>query len=91
MVGDVLTSWEYPRRRGGQLGRAAPGHRNQRVAPRSQNGKAVKAVYHSAFAVALMIYCRTNRLPHPGFLVLDSPLVTYGKPIHYQRMVRVSG
>ena len=32
-----------------------------------------------------MIYCRTNRLPHPGFVVLDSPLVTYRKPVHYER------
>lgn len=52
--------------------------------PRSQNGKGVKAVFHTAFAV-VMIYCHINRLPHPGFVVLDSPLVTYHKPIHYKR------
>lgn len=24
-------------------------------------------------------------MPHPGFVVLGSPLVTYRKPIHYKR------
>lgn len=84
VVKDVLTAWEYP-----GIEAVTWDERRQDIAingrPRSQNGKGVKAVFHSAFAVAVMIYCRTNRLPHPGFVVLDSPLVTYRKPIHYQR------
>jgi hypothetical protein len=84
VVKDVLTAWEYP-----GVEAVTWDERRQDIAingrPRSQNGKGVKAVFHSAFAVAVMIYCRTNRLPHPGFVVLDSPLVTYRKPIHYKR------
>lgn len=53
--------------------------------PRGQNGKGVKAIFHSAFVVAFLIYCREKNLPHPGFVVLDSPLVTYRKPILYER------
>ncbi|KJB97172.1 hypothetical protein N826_27970 [Skermanella aerolata KACC 11604] len=53
--------------------------------PRGHNGKGVKAIFHSAFVVAVLIYCRENKLPHPGFVVLDSPLVTYRKPILYKR------
>lgn len=53
--------------------------------PRGQNGKGVKAIFHSAFVVAFLIYCRDKNLPHPGFVVLDSPLVTYRKPILYKR------
>ena len=53
--------------------------------PRGQNGKGVKAIFHSAFVVAFLIFCRENGLPHPGFVVLDSPLVTYRKPILYKR------
>ena len=53
--------------------------------PRGQNGKGVKAIFHSAFVVAFLIFCREKGLPHPGFVVLDSPLVTYRKPILYKR------
>ena len=28
------------------------------------------------FAIGLMDYCYTMKLPHPGFVVLDSPLTT---------------
>lgn len=45
--------------------------------PRKDNGKGVKAILHSAFSVGLMSYCFKEKTPHPGLLVLDSPLVTY--------------
>lgn len=48
---------------------------------RVNNGKGVRAVTHAAFKVALLIYCRKNRLPHPGFVVLDTPLLTYRDPM----------
>lgn len=48
---------------------------------RVNNGKGVRAVTHAAFKVALLIYCRENNLPHPGFVVLDTPLLTYRDPM----------
>jgi hypothetical protein len=48
---------------------------------RSDNGKGVRAVTHAAFKVALLIYCRERGLPHPGLLVLDTPLLTYRDPL----------
>lgn len=48
---------------------------------RKDNGKGVRAITHAAFKVALMTYCRTRGLPHPGFLIMDSPLITYRDPI----------
>lgn len=48
---------------------------------RINNGKGVRAVTHAAFKVALLIYCRENKLPHPGFVVLDTPLLTYRDPM----------
>ena len=48
---------------------------------RKDNGKGVRAVMHAAFKVALLIYCQRNDLPHPDFLVLDTPLLTYRDPI----------
>ncbi len=84
VVWNVLKAWEYP-----GVEAVTWDEKRQDIAingqPRGHNGKGVKAVFHSAFVVAVMIYCRTNRLPHPGFVVLDSPLVTYRKPVHYER------
>lgn len=47
---------------------------------RASHGKGVRAVLHAAFTLALADVCQTNALPHPGFVVLDSPLVTYKPP-----------
>lgn len=48
---------------------------------RRNNGKGVRAITHAAFKVALLQYCREHGLPHPGFLVLDTPLMTYRDPM----------
>ena len=48
---------------------------------RKDNGKGVRAITHSAFKVALLLFCHERNLPHPGFLVLDTPLLTYRDPI----------
>jgi hypothetical protein len=48
---------------------------------RRNNGKGVRAITHAAFKVALLLFCRERDLPHPGFLVLDTPLLTYRDPI----------
>lgn len=47
---------------------------------RTSQGKGVRAILHAAFTTALMNYCLRRDLPHPGFVVLDSPLVTYREP-----------
>lgn len=47
---------------------------------RSAHGKGVRAILHAAFTIALAQYCFDRDLPHPGFVVLDSPLVTYRPP-----------
>jgi peptidoglycan hydrolase CwlO-like protein len=48
---------------------------------RRNNGKGVRAITHAAFKVALLLFCRERNLPHPGFLVLDTPLLTYRDPM----------
>ncbi len=47
---------------------------------RSAHGKGVRAILHAAFTLGLAQYCFDRELPHPGFIVLDSPLVTYRPP-----------
>ena len=48
---------------------------------RDANGKGVRAVLHAAFNVAVAVHCIDKGLPHPGFLVLDTPLLTYREPL----------
>lgn len=47
---------------------------------RSAHGKGVRAILHAAFTLGLAQFCYDRDLPHPGFVVLDSPLVTYRPP-----------
>lgn len=47
---------------------------------RSSHGKGVRAILHGAFTIGLAQYCFDRDIPHPGFVVLDSPLVTYRPP-----------
>jgi hypothetical protein len=44
---------------------------------RSAFGKGYRALLYSAFSIALMEHCIENDMPHPGFVVLDSPLTTF--------------
>lgn len=46
---------------------------------RQSHGKGVRAVLYSAFVIALLRYCQRKALPHPGFVVIDSPLTSYKK------------
>ena len=47
---------------------------------RSSRGKGIRAVLHAAYTLGLFLHCRINQQPHPGFVVLDSPLITYRGP-----------
>lgn len=78
-ISEVLGQWGYPEAGNSRYDRSE----NDIVADgqlRSGHGKGVRAVLHAAFSIALAKYCVSEGLPHPGFLVLDSPLVTYKPP-----------
>jgi peptidoglycan hydrolase CwlO-like protein len=80
-VKDVLTAWHFPNAEKAQFDEKTnditiAGKR------RGANGKGVRAILHAAFNVAVFVYCIENRLPHPGFLVLDTPLLTYREPLN---------
>jgi hypothetical protein len=79
-VAVVLTAWGFPGER-----RVVFDLQTQDLIidgkHRKDNGKGVRAITHAAFKVALLTYCRARELPHPGFVVLDSPLITYRDPI----------
>ncbi len=48
--------------------------------PRGSRGKGLRAITHAAFSIALMEFCQLKGLPHPGMVILDSPLLAYWKP-----------
>ncbi|POA96890.1 hypothetical protein C2134_20310 [Chromobacterium sinusclupearum] len=48
--------------------------------PRGSRGKGLRAITHAAVSIGLLEYCQENGLSHPGFVVLDSPLLAYFKP-----------
>lgn len=40
-------------------------------------GKGTRAVTHAAFTVALMRHCMAAETPHPGFVMIDTPLTPF--------------
>lgn len=48
--------------------------------PRTSNGKGHRALTHAAATLALLKYTEQKRLPFPGFVILDSPLLAYEEP-----------
>jgi hypothetical protein len=80
----VLESWRFP-----DIGEVHFDPKTQDVVvngrERADNGKGIRAILHSAFKVAVLIFCRENALPHPGFVVLDSPLLTYRGPLLFEK------
>ncbi|WP_447833244.1 coiled-coil domain-containing protein [Aeromonas veronii] len=47
---------------------------------RSRMGKGLRAITHSAITIGLLEFCQINNMPHPGIVVLDSPLLAYFEP-----------
>ena len=47
---------------------------------RGARGKGLRAITHAAFTIGLLGYCKAKETPHPGFVILDSPLLAYRAP-----------
>lgn len=45
--------------------------------PRRLFGKGFRSISYSAFVLGVMKYCIEENLPHPGIVVLDSPITSY--------------
>lgn len=78
-VETILNTWHFPE--GGRVffdskTRDLIIDGKQRIA----RGKGLRAITHAAFTLGLLDYCRTNATPHPGFVILDSPLLAYREP-----------
>ena len=78
-VEEILKSWHFP---GGNRVHFDAKARDLIIAGklRTARGKGLRAITHAAFTIGLLEYCRHNATPHPGFVVLDSPLLAYRAP-----------
>ncbi|WP_327389048.1 hypothetical protein [Streptomyces sp. NBC_01207] len=48
--------------------------------PRKSRGRGMRSILHAAFAVSLARRNTARDLVHPGFVVLDTPVLTYRRP-----------
>ncbi|HEU4564670.1 MAG TPA: AAA family ATPase [Gemmatimonadaceae bacterium] len=75
-VSELLRAWRYP-----AAGEVRFDDRRMDLVvdgeARQTHGKGIRAIMYAAFTIGLMRFCRSHDLPHPGFVVLDSPLTTY--------------
>ena len=78
-VQGILRQWNYP-----DAGRVVFSETEQDLViggqPRGSHGKGVRALTCAAFIAGLMRHCVDRQLPHPGVVLLDSPLVVYREP-----------
>ncbi len=79
VVEEVLRAWKYP-----NLGTVSFDTDKADLViggqDRANKGKGYRAITYAAFAIGLMRYCRLKNIPHPGFVVLDTPLNPFKGP-----------
>ncbi|MDK4730603.1 hypothetical protein [Rhizobium phaseoli] len=75
----ILKDWHFP---GGDRVSFDPKARDLVIGGklRTARGKGLRAITHAAFTIGLLEFSRTAQTPHPGFVVLDSPLLAYRAP-----------
>ncbi|MDR6926865.1 AAA family ATPase [Pseudomonas sp. BE134] len=78
-VETLLAEWNFPNH-----GRVGFSEKEQDIVlidrARSSHGKGVRAITHAAFSLSLLLHCIKKHLPHPGVVIIDSPLVVYREP-----------
>lgn len=79
-VQEVLSAWQFPNNPTVSFNDETQDIRLNGK-PRAANGKGVRAILHAASKVAALLLCQEKKLPHPGFVVLDTPLLTYREPL----------
>nr|CAD6629728.1 DNA double-strand break repair ATPase Rad50 [Rhizobium sp. Khangiran2] len=79
VVLDTLKAWHFP-----EIDRVHFDSKTRDLVINGKNrtsfGKGLRAITQAAFTISLMQYCRQFDTPHPGFSVLDSPLLSYREP-----------
>lgn len=76
VIGETLRRWNFPLRGVVEMNDQSLDFRVDGRG-RSANGKGYRALLNSAFVLSVLRYCDEYALPHPGLLILDSPLTTF--------------
>jgi hypothetical protein len=80
VVEEILRAWKYP-----DAGTVAFDTDKSDLViagkDRANTGKGYRAITYAAFTIGLMKYCRLKNIPHPGLVILDTPLNPYKGPI----------
>lgn len=78
VIKKILNSWQYPNIKSIQFADDINNFdfliNNQ---SHNSHGKGYRAIIFSAFIIGLMDYCIQKNLPHPRFVILDSPLTSF--------------
>lgn len=71
-----LTGWKYP---GSENVKFDVKQKDILISGKARRlfGKGYRSISYSAFVLGLMKYCNLKDLPHPGIVVLDSPITSY--------------
>lgn len=79
VVEDILRAWRFP-----NLGTVSFDTEKGDLVigdqDRANKGKGYRAVTYAAFTIGLMKYCRLKNIPHPGFVVIDTPMNPFKGP-----------
>ncbi|MFD7076092.1 AAA family ATPase [Nocardioides sp. NPDC059952] len=73
----ILEAWHVPGAETAEFRMADPPDVVVEQRWRADRGKGMRSVLHAGFSVALSEYCLERDLPHPGFVALDTPVLTY--------------
>lgn len=78
-VGKILGEWHFPGATDVYFDEAA---RDVVIGGRlrGSRGAGLCAITYSAYTLAVFEYCRSRKMPHPGLVNLDSPLIAYKEP-----------
>lgn len=79
VVEEILGAWKYP-----DLGPVSFDNDKADIVignqDRTNKGKGYRAITYAAFTIGLMKYCRKKGIPHPGFVVIDTPVNPFKGP-----------
>lgn len=79
LILEILTKWHFP-----SIERVHFELKTRDLVIDGKNrvsfGKGLRAVTQSAFTIGLLEFCRRHETLHPGFVILDSPLLSYREP-----------
>ncbi|MFS8184498.1 AAA family ATPase [Pseudovibrio denitrificans] len=90
LIASILTEWQFP-----NVGSVYFDTKSKDLViggkKRTAFGKGLRAITQAAFSIGLLRYCKEFAGRHPGFVALDSPLLSYKEPDNEEDDLKDSG